>query len=121
MTAPKGYEGLLEVHGTLDIAQCWPTGESDADTSHVVVDANGFTFRPKMGEPIKATHVFDGAQVRGTGAVSEYLRHYHAQRNHRGLGNELIAGAPTTANTNGRVARRKRLGGLLNFYHREAA
>ncbi len=41
MTAPKGYEGLLEVHGTLDIAQCWPTGESDADTSHVV-DATGF-------------------------------------------------------------------------------
>jgi endonuclease YncB( thermonuclease family) len=69
MTAPKGYEGLLEVHGTLDIAQCWPAGESDADTSHVVVDANGFKFRPKAGEPFKVTHVFDDAQVRGSGTT----------------------------------------------------
>jgi len=69
MTAPKGYEGLLEVHGTLDIAQCWPTGESDADTSHVVVNANGFQFRPKAGEPFKVTHVFDDAQVKGSGTA----------------------------------------------------
>jgi endonuclease YncB( thermonuclease family) len=67
MSAPKGYEGLLEVHGTLDVSQFWPNGESDADTSHVVVDANGFKFRPKAGEPFKVTHVFDDAQVKGTG------------------------------------------------------
>jgi hypothetical protein len=49
------------------------------------------------------------------------MRHYHAERNHQGLGNELIAGAPTPANTNGRVERRERLGGVLNFYARQAA
>ena len=33
----------------------------------------------------------------------------------------LIEGAPSPANTNGRIKRRERLGGLLNFYAREAA
>jgi endonuclease YncB( thermonuclease family) len=69
MTAPKGYAGLLEVHGTLDIAQFWPAGESDADTSHVLVDANGFKFRPKAGEPFKVTHVFDDVKVKGLGTA----------------------------------------------------
>jgi transposase InsO family protein len=54
-------------------------------------------------------------------SVSEYVRHYRLERNHQGLGNDLIEGAPSAANTNGRVRRRERLGGLLNFYHREAA
>src|SRR5258708_36527676 len=52
--------------------------------------------------------------------VSEYVRHYHLERNHQGLNNELISRVEP-ANTNGRVQRRARLGGLLNFYHREAA
>jgi endonuclease YncB( thermonuclease family) len=69
MTAPRGYQGSLEVHGTLDIAQCWPTGESDADTSHVVVDVDGFKFRPNAGAPLKVTHVFDDAHVKGTGST----------------------------------------------------
>ncbi len=32
----------------------------------------------------------------------------------------LLKGAPASANENGRVLRRKRLGGLLNYYHRNA-
>ncbi len=48
-------------------------------------------------------------------SISEYLRHYHAERNHQGLGNTLIDGAPSRANTNGR------LGGLLHFCTRAAA
>ena len=54
-------------------------------------------------------------------SISEYLRHYHAERNHQGLGNMLIDGAPSPVNTNGRVERRERLGGLLHFYTRAAA
>ena len=54
-------------------------------------------------------------------SISEYMRHYHIERNHRGLGNELIEGAPSPANMNRRIERRERLGGLLNFYTREAA
>jgi putative transposase len=54
-------------------------------------------------------------------SVSEFVQHYQFERNHQGLGNELIESTPSPANTNGRVERRERLGGLLNFYHREAA
>jgi hypothetical protein len=53
-------------------------------------------------------------------AVSEFVAHYHAERNHQGLENRLIEAA-LPANTNGRVLRRERLGGLLNFYRRAAA
>ena len=53
-------------------------------------------------------------------AIREYTAHYHEERNHQGLGNELIV--PTeAANGVGKVSRRERLGGLLSFYCREAA
>jgi hypothetical protein len=54
--------------------------------------------------------------------VSEYVEHYHSERNHQGLGNRLLR--PLAANTNageGPVKRRRRLGGLLSYYYREAA
>jgi putative transposase len=53
-------------------------------------------------------------------SVHEFVQHYRLERNHQGLGNDLIDGAPNPANTNGRVKNRERLGGLLNFYHRAA-
>jgi transposase InsO family protein len=52
-------------------------------------------------------------------ALAQYVAHYHVERNHQGLGNILIAGRPTT-NTHGRIRRRPRLGGLLNYYERAA-
>jgi putative transposase len=48
-------------------------------------------------------------------AVAEFVEHYHAERNHQGIDNRLIAGTPGRAQA-GRVRRRQRLGGLLNFY-----
>ena len=54
--------------------------------------------------------------------LGEYVEHYHCERNHQGLANELIE--PIPANTNageGVVRRRARLGGLLSYYHREVA
>ena len=52
-------------------------------------------------------------------AVHEFVAHYHRERNHQGLSNELIEG-PTRAGTVGRIRRRPRLGGLLNYYDRAA-
>ena len=52
-------------------------------------------------------------------AVTEYVEHYHGERNHQGLGNRLIAGPPVIDRTS-RVRRHSRLGGLLNFYERAA-
>ena len=52
-------------------------------------------------------------------AVAEFVDHYHRERNHQGLENALIA-APPALGTAGRVHRRPRLGGLLNYYERAA-
>jgi putative transposase len=52
-------------------------------------------------------------------AVAEFVAHYHRERNHQGLGNELIDGIPAAASL-GRVRRQSRLGGLLNYYARAA-
>jgi len=53
-------------------------------------------------------------------AVREFVDHYHQERPHQGLGNELIAPKTTVIGT-GQVKCRERLGGLLKFYYREAA
>ena len=54
-------------------------------------------------------------------AVAEFTSHYHAERNHQGLGNKLIEADECVGSLEGNVRCRKRLGGLLNYYHREAA
>ena len=54
-------------------------------------------------------------------AVHEFVAHYHVERNHQGLGNRLIIPVVTRTETAGRIERRQRLGGLLNYYHRKAA
>ena len=50
--------------------------------------------------------------------LDEYLAHYHGERNHQGLGNELIDGGPPCET--GEVVVRERLGGLLKYYRRAA-
>jgi transposase InsO family protein len=52
--------------------------------------------------------------------VLEHTKHYHEERNHQGLANELIMPAEA-AKGFGRVDRRERLGGLLSFYYRKVA
>ena len=56
-------------------------------------------------------------------ALREYLTHYHAERNHQGKGNVLLFPTATPAMTrvDGSVRCKERLGGLLKYYHRDAA
>jgi putative transposase len=54
-------------------------------------------------------------------AVREHVTHYHGERNHQGLGNAIIAPVPCSTRAFGRVRCRERLGGMLRYYHREAA
>jgi putative transposase len=54
-------------------------------------------------------------------AIHEFVAHYHRERNHQGLGNRLITPDPNVAISSGAVARRERLGGMLNYYYRKAA
>ncbi len=55
--------------------------------------------------------------------IAEFVTHYHLERHHQGLDNQLITAPPVAAQANDSspVVRRERLGGLLNFYHRRAA
>ena len=55
--------------------------------------------------------------------IKELMAHYHRERFHQGLGGQLIGNfGPTNDNgADSKVACCSRLGGLLNFYHREAA
>jgi transposase InsO family protein len=52
--------------------------------------------------------------------IHQYLAHYHTERNHQGLDNQLIAREGAVGGQTGLVVRRARLGGLLSYYHREA-
>jgi len=54
-------------------------------------------------------------------ALSEYVAHYHAERNHQGKDNVLLFPRDTDTKREGAVQCRERLGGLLRYYHQEAA
>ena len=54
-------------------------------------------------------------------AVAEYTEHYHTERNHQGLGNQLILKPRDGPRVSSDVECRERLGGLLQFYYRRAA
>jgi putative transposase len=51
-------------------------------------------------------------------AVTEFVAHYHHERNHQGLDNALIDDRYRP--TGRQIRRRPRLGGLLNYYERAA-
>ena len=54
-------------------------------------------------------------------ALSNYVDHFHTERNHQGKGNILLFPRTTDRHREGPVRCRERLGGLLRYYHREAA
>ncbi len=54
-------------------------------------------------------------------AIHEFVEHYHRERNHQGLGNRLITEDESGVGSGGPIQCRQRLGGMLNYYYREAA
>ncbi len=55
-------------------------------------------------------------------ALKEYVVHHHHERNHQGKENLLLFPASEQLHqSEGKERSRERLGGLLRFYHREAA
>jgi putative transposase len=54
-------------------------------------------------------------------ALGEYVEHFHAERNHQGKGNVLLFPRGTNIRRDRSVLCRERLGGLLRYYHQEAA
>jgi putative transposase len=54
-------------------------------------------------------------------AVQNFVAHYHSERNHQGLANQLISSEAGHLGSGGEVQGRQRLGGMLNYYYRDAA
>jgi transposase InsO family protein len=63
--------------------------------------------------------IFGEASLRR--ALREYVAHYHSERNHQGLGNQLLEPANSSRSNNEPIQCRERLGGMLNYYYRAAA
>lgn len=62
---------------------------------------------------------FGGTHLRYV--VDEYVEHYHAERNHQGIGNRLIEERVGDVRNTGSVLSRARVGGMLRYYYRAAA
>ena len=54
-------------------------------------------------------------------SVTEFVRHYHAERHHQGLDSRLIEPNETAVRSDGPIACRERIGGMLRYYYRQAA
>ncbi len=54
-------------------------------------------------------------------AIHDFVMHDHHERNHQGLDNRLIMPEESYASRTGAIQRRQRLGGMLNYYYRQAA
>jgi putative transposase len=54
-------------------------------------------------------------------AITAYLDHYHSERNHQGLCNQLIEPGDDVGRETGKIKCRDRLGGMLRYYYRAAA
>ena len=54
-------------------------------------------------------------------AVQNFLEHYHAERNLQGVSNRIICPEAGHLGASGTVRRRRRLGGMLNYYYHDAA
>ncbi len=75
--------------------------------------------RSIKSECLDRTIFFGGKHLRCV--VDEFVEHYHAERNHQGIGNRLITGRAEGAENTGNVVSRTRVGGMLKYYHRSAA
>ncbi len=54
-------------------------------------------------------------------AIEAYIEHYHVERNHQGLGNQIIEPGDEVGSIAGKIECRERLGGILQYYYRDAA
>jgi transposase InsO family protein len=54
-------------------------------------------------------------------AIKEYMKHYHFERNHQGLGSRIIHADKNVGGSEGIIKTRSHLSGFLNYYYRDAA
>jgi transposase InsO family protein len=71
------------------------------------------------GECLRRMIFFGQASLRH--AIQQYMAHYHHERNHQGLHNCLPQPLSANPSLDAPIQQRQRLGGMLNFYYRQAA
>ena len=78
-------------------------------------------YRSVQEECLSKLILFGQASLRH--ALSEYVTHFHTERNHQGKDNVVLfpAAADRIGEKEGPIRTRERLGGLLRFHYREAA
>jgi hypothetical protein len=54
-------------------------------------------------------------------SIDEFLEYYHGERNHQGLDGRIIRPPEGIGSSEGTMRHRERLGGMLNYYYRDAA
>ena len=81
--------------------------------------AHGERFVGSIREEVLSRMIFMG-EASLCYALNQYLSHYHVERNHQGLDNQLIAPESEVGEQTGQVHRRERLCGMLSYYYREA-
>ncbi len=53
--------------------------------------------------------------------IDQYLEHYHTERNHQGLDNQIIEPDESVGEIAGKIHCNHRLGGMLQYHYRKAA
>jgi transposase InsO family protein len=107
----ESFVGVLKQDGI----QCWQLPPQSSN-----LNAHLERFMRSIKEECLNRLIFFGeASLRR--AVTTYLEHYHAERNHQGLDNQLVEPQPELAAIAGNIECRERLGGMLRYYHRKAA
>ena len=76
-------------------------------------------FRSLKDEALSRIILFGETALRE--AVTEYVIHYHGERAHQGLDHQILVPGPEAGQQAGEMVCRERLGGLLKYYHRQAA
>ena len=76
-------------------------------------------FRSLKSECLERMIFFSERQLRR--ALKEYVAHYHTERNHQGLDNQLIEPGEEIGRVAGEIRCDERLGGMLKYYYRDAA
>ena len=97
---------------------------ANAAKPDTIMDLNAYAERwvkSVKEEVLSKLILFGEASLRRS--LSAYLVHFHTERNHQGKDDVLLFPVSTTAGkrAEGSVICRERLGGLLKYYHREAA
>ena len=76
-------------------------------------------FRSLKDEALSRMILFGETALRN--ATLEFLAHYHRERAHQELDHQILEAGPEAGREVGVVVCRERLGGLLKYYHRQAA